>query len=235
MIKKLFKYDFFNLNKGLFIIYSITFISTLVVLILSSSNSDFGIASRAVFKDISLISIFLSLVVPYVLCLIRLKKSLYKSEAYFSNALPIRRDKLFSCKMLSSAATLLISWFVGGFCFISAFSGTGLIDFLTKLFDDTSTFGIAIDLVIHIVLLLSLLFMILVTGLTLGHKFVSNKGLYSTLFVSIMLSILTLVFIYVLEPLKLNTYPFMDSAIIVINFILFILNRDLYNKGINLE
>lgn len=235
MTKKLFKYDFLNLNKGLLLVYLVTFISTLVVLIFSSSNSDFGIALRAVFKDFSLISIFLSLVVPYIMCIIRLKKSLYKSEAYFSNALPLKRDKLFTCKMLSSAATLLISWLVGGFCFICAFSGTGLVATLTKLFSDTTTFGVAIDVVIHIVLLLSLSFMILVTGLTLGHKFVSKKGLFATLFVFIMLTILTLVFIFVLEPLKLNTYPFMDLSILVINFILFLLNRDLYNKGINLE
>lgn len=235
MTKKLFKYDFLNLNKGLLLVYLVTFISTLVVLIFSSSNSDFGIALRAVFKDFSLISIFLSLVVPYIMCIIRLKKSLYKSEAYFSNALPLKRDKLFSCKMLSSGATLLISWLVGGFCFICAFSGTGLVATLTKLFNDTTTFGVAIDVVIHIVLLLSLSFMILVTGLTLGHKFVSKKGLFATFFVFIMLTILTLVFIFVLEPLKLNTYPFMDLSILVINFILFLLNRDLYNKGINLE
>lgn len=235
MEKKLFKYDFFNLNKGLLIIYLVTFITTLVVLISLSFNSDFAIALRAVFKDFTLISIFLSLVVPYVLCLVRLKKSLYKNEAYFSNALPLRRDKLFSSKMLSYFCTLLISWLVSGVSFICAFSGTGLLNILTKIFNDTSMLGAAVDVVLHIVLILSLLFMVLVTGLTLGYKFVSKKGLYSTIFVLIMLIVLTLIFIFILEPLKLNTYPFMDLSILVINFILFLLDRDLYDKGINLE
>lgn len=235
VIKKLFKYDFFNLNKGLLVIYLITFINTLVVLISSSFNSDFAIALKAVFKDFTLISIFLSLVVPFVLCIIRLNKSLYKNEAYFSNALPLKRDKLFSCKMLSSLCTLLISWLVSGTAFICAFSGTGLADILTKIFKDSSMFGVAIDVVIHTVLILFLLFMILVTGLTLGHKFVSKKGLHSTFFAFVMLTVFVLLFIFVLKPLKLNTYPFMDLLILVINFILFLLDRDLYDKGINLE
>lgn len=234
-MSKLIKYDFLYTNKSLLVIYVLSIVSTIVVLISGSFNTDIGIATEAISKDFALICLLITLIVPFFKCFFKIKNSLYKNEAYLTHTLPIEKGVLYDAKLFSAIFTLIISWVIFGVCFMSAFSGMNFIKLLLNVVNDSSMLSTSIEIVSLIISELLFIFICSVISLIIGNMFDENRDFKTFIFMLIIYLSLRLIVLSVIEIFNLNYYAYTTILFLILSIILYFIGRKLFKKGINLE
>lgn len=108
MFLKLFKYDFLAVIKKL-VFYFIVVVGLAVfskIINLIFYNSEFALI--AVFPSFSyLISVYLGMLVPIILCMVRYYKNMLSDEGYLTHTLPVKKSTLLLSKL---AVTLVMEF-----------------------------------------------------------------------------------------------------------------------------
>lgn len=232
MLKKLIKYDFISTNKDLIFLYIICLVLSYVVIFCGHSSNDGIIATKKICTDLSLVGMFLIVIIPFAKVFLRMRRTLYKEEAYLYLTLPVKRGKLYDSKVVVSLISLIISWLILGICFINVFSGKNVLSFISLLKDDSLGIGTNIMFVLTIAVQLSLIFMSLAVGLLLGYKMDHAKDLFTFLYGILIYSIIRVSVSYF--------YDFGDNLLSIVivllaDILLFAVGRYIFNKGVNVD
>lgn len=186
MLEKLLKYDFRYVYKLLGIYYIITIVSVACgVLLHQIHEPPFIIGFLAEFLTNAGMGLSVGLIISaFTRTWVRFRQSLYGDESYLTHTLPISRLQLFASKFLSAVVILLISVAliiaVVAVIFFRQLSEFNI--FTTTILDTGITYSHA-GIVLLILLVVQSIFIIMsgFTGIVLGHRFNSSRGLASWL------------------------------------------------------
>ncbi len=263
MLNKLLKYDLKYMIKNMSIFYILSIFFAITTRILFSLDQSVIVKIISQISVGCLFAMIANTLINTIMrSWIRFNDSLYKDEAYLTHTLPVTKNEIYNSKLLQTLIFYVISFIIIIIClFITYYTKDRWLS-LTKYIDNITT-GLNMSTWLFVIGFLLVIFLEIFNaiqcgflGLILGHKKNNNKIGFSVLFgfISYLLSqslVLLLVFIVGLfdssimdlfknKPL-LNTEGlkilFILSIIlyIVIIFIMSLLCKKLFNKGVNIE
>ncbi len=226
MLKKLFKYDFKEINKSLLVLFIITIILSVVNVLTSNHGSNEVLLSLfIVTTDLALVFIFLILVFSLIVTFSKFRETMYKDEAYLTHTLPVKTTTIYDAKVLSSIVSILLSLFVAGVCFVFVFSHSFLIKFICDTLKDSKDTMETIYFCLYAIIDVVMFFLCLINGLIIGFKFDKRKDL--------MVFIIGFVTVFLIQFISLTTIHLFNESIwkIMELTICFIIDVILYFTG----
>ena len=263
MLKKLLKYDFINIYKGLVIFYGLSlFFSILARLFIGIENSFIMNIIGNICVGVSISMMFNVLINNFIRLWVRFKQNLYGDESYLTHTLPIEKNTLYLSKIITSVVSLFTSVLVIALSlFIIYYSKENLdilknmLNIVAEIYDSSMLKLILVFLFIFFIEAVNML-QCGFTGIILGHRMNNIKTLYSFVFgfLSYMVTqVFSLLVIFIvalfnsdlmnlfftneiisIEMVKLIIY--LSISIYSISFIAFyFINIKLFNKGVNVD
>lgn len=226
MLKKLFKYDFKEINKSLLVLFIITIILSVVNVLTSDHGSNEVLLSLfIVTTDLALVFIFLILVFSLIVTFSKFRETMYKDEAYLTHTLPVKTTTIYDAKVLSSIVSILLSLLVAGVCFVFVFSHSFLIKFICDTIKDSKDTMETIYFCLYAIIDVVMFFLCLINGLIIGFKFDKRKDL--------MVFIIGFVTVFLIQFISLTTIHLFNESIwkIMELTICFIIDVILYFTG----
>jgi len=186
MLRKLLKYDLKWVYKLIVIFYTLSFVFSLI-------GRGFGeIENSLVFNIISKISFgfAISMMVSSLInCLMRLwarfVRNLYKDEAYLTHTLPVKKQEIFTSKVIAGIITIFTTMIIIIACLFICYYSKANIEILKSILEITATTYnttvLNLLLLVAIVIFLEIVYALLIgyVGIILGHKSNKNKILRS--------------------------------------------------------
>ena len=263
MLKKLLKYELKNNFNFLTIFYSLAlFFAILTRILFSIENSLIINIIAQICSGITISMIFNILINNIMRIWVRFKQSLYGDESYLTHTLPIKKETLYTSKIINTIITLFTSILVIGLTlFIAYYSKDNLTLVKNILLPIANTYNSTITkMLIALLIILFLEFANIIqtgfTGIILGHKMNNTKTGFSVLFgfgtyMAIQTIVLLIIFIVALfnpdlmasftsnnitNISILKTIIYLSSGIYTITFIInYLININIFKKGVNID
>lgn len=261
-ILKLIKYDIKYIMKSQIIFYILPIITSLTMsIVFIKIDIPIYLIIYWILFSISAVLIIGIITNNIIKLWSRFINNLYNDESYLTHTLPIKINKIYLSKILTTIITLLISITIILIIFLIITFPTEGLDTFNSLLKGISFNGTTIkDSLINIYIIyeieLLLLTMTGYLGITLGHKSNENKlsksVLYSFILYIIILG-LTLLVLYIIslfnstllelfqtnKSIKKEAYQLLRPIIItmhtIIIIIIYITNTKLLKKGVNID
>ena len=264
MLGKLFKYDFKWMSKVTYVYVLILIVISIALKIVESVDQTFLL----VILDKILVSMFISCIVSILLTSslriwARFIKNFYKDESYLTHTLPVTKNNIYNSKFIQTLIFYFISFII---IILSLFityytkeNWAGITNFIKNI-----TTGLNMSTIFFVIMFIIIVFLEIFNaiqcgflGMIIGHRFNSNKILYSVVFgfVAYLVAqtlILILLFIFglfdpsIMELFKTSTINIDVNVfktltilstvlyLIIIGIMRFICIK-LLNKGVNVE
>ena len=257
MLKKLLKYDLKWCYKALTIFYILSIIFAILTRVFI--NIDGRILFTIIGKIMQgiTITLLINILINNILRIwARVIKNFYSDEAYLTHTLPIKKETLFLSKVLTTIITLLTSTIVIVISLLICYYSKENIEILKNILNQINISNITIISTI-LIFYLEILFIILsgITAIILGYKQNNNKLLKSVLFGLIIYFIMQTLILVIIFVIGLFNKEIMDlfktnnitpnllkqilslSTIIYIiyNIILYIIGKNTFKKGVNID
>ena len=257
MLKKLLKYDLKWCYKALTIFYILSIIFAMLTRIFL--NIQEGILFSIIGKIMQgiTITLLINILINNILRIwARVIKNFYSDESYLTHTLPIKKETLFLSKVLTTIITLLTSTIVIVISLLICYYSKENIEILKNILNQINISNITIISTI-LIFYLEILFIILsgITAIILGYKQNNNKLLKSVLFGLIIYFIMQTLILVIIFIIGLFNKEIMDlfktnnitpnllkqmlslSTIIYIiyNIILYIIGKNTFKKGVNID
>lgn len=257
MLKKLLKYDLKWSYKALIIFYILSIIFAMLTRIFL--NIQEGILFSIIGKIMQgiTITLLINILINNILRIwARTIKNFYSDESYLTHTLPIKKETLFLSKVLTTIITLLTSTIVIVISLLICYYSKENIEILKNILNQINISNITIISTI-LIFYLEMLFLILtgITAIILGYKQNNNKLLKSVLFGLIIyftMQTLILVIIFIIglfnkeimdlfktnniTPNLLKQMLSLSTIIYIIyNIILYIIGKNTFKKGVNID
>lgn len=257
MLKKLLKYDLKWCYKALTIFYILSIIFAILTRVFI--NIDGRILFTIIGKIMQgiTITLLINILINNILRIwARTIKNFYSDEAYLTHTLPIKKETLFLSKVLTTIITLLTSTIVIVISLLICYYSKENIEILKNILNQINISNITIINTI-LIFYLEILFIILsgITAIILGYKQNNNKLLKSVLFGLIIYFIMQTLILVIIFVIGLFNKEIMDlfktnnitpnllkqmlslSTIIYIiyNIILYIIGKNTFKKGVNID
>ena len=257
MLKKLLKYDLKWCYKALTIFYILSIIFAILTRVFI--NIDGRILFTIIGKIMQgiTITLLINILINNILRIwARTIKNFYSDEAYLTHTLPIKKETLFLSKVLTTIITLLTSTIVIVISLLICYYSKENIEILKNILNQINISNITIISTI-LIFYLEILFIILtgITAIILGYKQNNNKLIKSLIFGLIIyftMQILILLIIFIIglfnqQIMNLfktnNITPNLLKHIlslsiiiyIVYNIILYIIGKNKFKKGVNID
>ena len=125
---KFLKKDFLDTNKSLFVLYLVTFISSLIVLISNTYKDriDTFTATFVLCMGVATLSMIICLILPFVRCFLNNESIFVKDKKKFK----------YDIKIITIFLTILLSFVIVGISFVNTYSKHSLFKFLEDLIND---------------------------------------------------------------------------------------------------
>ena len=225
---KLLKEDFIETNKVNFVLYIVTFVSSLLVLISSNykDSVDIFTATFVLCMGISTLSMLICLILPFV-------KSFLNNESIFKQDKNKIIKEKYDVKVITIILTIILSLLVLGLSFVNTYSKDNLLSFFKDLLINRSlsksvlTFGIILFLKLLIIYLTSLL-----------SRIVAEKKKNEKVLRTFIYSLIILISIYYLVSFLVRIIDYERKVVlkiiilIITNIILYICGKYFYNNTI---
>lgn len=263
MLKKLLKYDFINIYKGLVIFYSLSlFFSILARLFIGIENSFIMNIIGNICVGVSISMMFNVLINNFIRLWVRFKQNLYGDESYLTHTLPIEKNTLYLSKIITSVVSLFTSIVVIALSlFIIYYSKENLdvlknmLNIVAEIYDSSMLKLILVFLFIFFIEAVNML-QCGFTGIILGHRMNNIKTLYSFVFgflsymVTQLFSLLVIFIVALFNSDLMNLFftneiisidmvkliIYLSISIYSISFMTFyFINTKLFNKGVNVD
>lgn len=257
MLKKLLKYDLKWSYKALIIFYILSIIFAILTRIFL--NIQEGILFSIIGKIMQgiTITLLINILINNILRIwARTIKNFYSDESYLTHTLPIKKETLFLSKVLTTIITLLTSTIVIVISLLICYYSKENIEILKNILNQINISNITIISTI-LIFYLEMLFLILtgITAIILGYKQNNNKLIKSLIFGLIIyftMQILILLIIFIIglfnqqimnlfktnniTPTILKHILSLSIIIyIVYNIILYIIGKNTFKKGVNID
>lgn len=113
MLKKLLKYELPGIFKFLSIFYVLSLLfSILTRLFLGIENSLVALIIGEIFRGAAISMMFSILINNFMRIWVRFRQNLYGDEAYLTHTLPVQKQTVYACKMVTALITMLVSLLV---------------------------------------------------------------------------------------------------------------------------
>lgn len=263
MLGKLLKYDLKNIFKFLVIFYSLAlFFSVLTRILLGVDHSVVLSIIGQICSGATIAMVFNILINNLMRLWIRFRNNLYKDESYLTHTLPVSKRDLYLSKVLTAILSIFVSVLVIGIVLFIAYYSKENIEFLKGMLLPIATMYNSTVLKVLIVFLLVFflelahILQIGYTGIILGHKMNRNKLEFSVIFgfvaymIMQMFTLLVMFVIALFNKDMLNLFItnsvvnmemvkailYIASGIYIVSLIIiYILNVNLFKKGVNVD
>jgi len=263
MLRKLLKYDLKWVYKLIIIFYTLAFIFSVIGRALGE------IENSLVFDIVSKISFgfAISMMVSSLInCLMRLwarfVRNVYKDEAYLTHTLPVKKQEVFTSKVIAGIVTIFTTMLVIISCLFICYYSEANMEILKSILEIAATTYnttvLNLLLLVVIVIFLEIVYALLIgyVGIILGHKSNKNKMLRSIVISFVLYFIfqaltLGLIAIYGLfNPDVMNLINTTDivnikaiksvmyvgiGIYVVYSIVLYWIGQKQLNKGVNVE
>lgn len=263
MLKKLLKYDFINIYKGLVIFYSLSlFFSIIARLFIGIDNSFIMNIIGNICVGVAISMMFNVLINNFIRLWVKFKQNLYGDESYLTHTLPIEKKTLYLSKIISLVVSLFTSVLVIALSLFIIYYSKDNLEVLrnmllsvAEIYDSSTIKLILVFLFIFFIEAVNML-QCGFTGIILGHRMNNIKAIYSFVFgflsyMAIQVFGLFVIFIVALfnsdlmnlfftnEVISLDMVKliiYLSISIYSITFIIFyFINVNLFNKGVNVD
>lgn len=194
MLKKLLKYDLFDIYRGLWPFYALVLAAAglcRLMIPLSDDSTFLYIMSRIC--NGFLIAMMINAAVNNLIRIwLRFTQSIFGDESYLSHTLPVTRGQLYGSKFLSSVITMFTTvLIVAGGIFLAYFTDSGASELMTSIrlifSEGAGMVGLSVPWFLFLVTALIVLEMICIlqvgyTGILLGYRKPSARIGWSFLF-----------------------------------------------------
>ena len=263
MLRKLLKYDLKWVYKLIIIFYILAFIFSVI-------GRAFGeIENSLVFNIVSKISFGFAISMmasSLINCLMRLwarfVRNVYKDEAYLTHTLPVKKQEVFTSKVIAGIVTIFTTMIVIIACLFICYYSEANMEILKNILEIAATTYnttvLNLLLLVAIVIFLEIVYALLIgyVGIILGHKSNKNKMLRSIVISFVLYFIfqaltLGLIAIYGLfNPDVMNLINTTDivnieaiksvmyvgiGIYVVYSIVLYWIGQKQLNKGVNVE
>lgn len=189
MLGKLLKYDLKNSFRFLVIFYSLSLIFAAAARILGdAANSTFVFVLSEIFKGASISMMFSTIINNSMRLWVMFKGSLYGDEAYLTHTLPIKKSTIYLSKILNAVITLVVSSVVVLLSFLIIFYSEAFLELFKGMLlpltqaEDISIWGFAAVLLLILYVEFLNILQCGFSGIIIGHRFNTNKNLFSVIF-----------------------------------------------------
>ena len=226
---KLLKEDFIETNKVNFVLYIVTFVSSLLVLISSNykDNIDVFTATFVLCMGISTLSMLICLILPFV-------KSFLNNESIFKQDKKKPIKEKYDVKVITILLTIILSLLVLGISFVNTYSKDNILSFFKDLLINRSlsksvlTFGIILILNLLIIYLTSLVSRII------AEKNKNEKVLRTFIYSLVILVLIYYSVSFVVRIIDYERKVVLNIIVLIItNIILYICGKYFYNNIID--
>ena len=263
MLGKLLKYDFKWVYKLIIIFYILALIFSIIGRAFSTIENSlvFEIVSQIAFGT-AISMMVSSLINTLMRSWVRFIRNIYKDESYLTHTLPVKKQQIFTSKVITGSVAIFTSMVVIIFCLFICYYSEANMEALKGLLElAASTYNTTVLnllLLVAIVIFLEIVYGLLIgyVGIILGHKSNKNRMARSIVIGFILyfvLQALTLGLIAVyglfnpdvmnlinttdmvnIEAIKSVMYAGIGIYAIYIIFLYFFGKKEL-NKGVNVE
>lgn len=232
MLRKLFKYDFKEINKSLLVLFIITIILSVINVLTSNHGSNETLLSLfIVTTDLALVLIFLILVFSIIVTYSRFRETMYKDEAYLIHTLPVKTTTIYDAKVLASIVSILLALLVAGVCFVYVFSHSFLISFICKTLKDSKDTMETISFCLYAIIDVVMFFLCLINGLIIGFKFDKRKDLMAFIIGFVAIFLIQFLSLTTIHLFNENMWKILELTIcFVIDIVLYFIGRHLIKK-----
>ena len=182
MLGKLLKYDLKWVYKVVAIFYVLTFIFSVVGRWLAEIENSvvFDITAK-IFLGIAISMMVNSLINCLIRFWVRFVRNVYKDESYLTHTLPVKKQEIFTSKVISGVVCIFTTMIVIIICLFICFYSEANMEVLKGLLElaatTYNTTVLNLLLVVAIVFSLEVVYALLIgyVGIILGHKSNKNK------------------------------------------------------------
>ena len=255
MLKKLLKYDLKWILKVEYIWSAITIIFAVLTRLTSLLNeSVITSIIKAVLTSITITGMLNVLFNGIIRTWIRVKNNLYKDEAYLTHTLPVESKTILSSKVLAGIITMLYGVTIITISFFIAFYNESLINYIKESMQIVAT--TLNSSITKILLILSFILMVGITGIIKGHEANNGKVIKSVLYSGIYwmsFSALSLLIVYLISLANKDMNVLFTGAgvisysalklfllLVIIIYtiyiiVLYFISKHELNKGVNID
>ncbi len=223
---KLLKKDFIETNKTNFILYIVTFVSSLIVLI-SSSYKDSIDALTATFvlcMGVSTLSMLVCLILPFV-------KSFLNNESIFKQDKKKIEKRKYDVKIISIILTVLLSFIVIGVSFVNTYSKNSIFKYISDLIVNKNQLKGVLIFGIDVFLKALILYFISLLSRIIAEEKESDKVLKTSIYTVLLVIITSYSVSFLVRVINVKRkFILKISLLILTNIILYIIGKYKYNK-----
>ncbi len=263
MLNKLLKYDLKYMIKNMSVFYILAIFFSVLTRILFSLDETVIVKIISQISNGCMIAMLANIVVNVMMrSWVRFRESIYKDESYLTHTLPVTKNNIYNSKFLQTLIFFIFSFAIVILCLFITYYTKDRWE-LIKLYIDKITTGLNMNAWFFVMGMLGVVFLEFFNaiqcgflGIIIGHRFNNAKLGYSVSFgfIAYLVSqslVLLLTFIVALFDEGMmglfKNEPLMDTSAlklliilavilyIVIIFIMSIICKKIFNKGVNIE
>ncbi len=262
MLNKLLKYDLKYMIKNMSVFYILAIFFSVLTRILFSLDETVIVKIISQISNGCMIAMLANIVVNVMMrSWVRFRESIYKDESYLTHTLPVTKNNIYNSKFLQTLIFFIFSFAIVILCLFITYYTKDRWE-LIKLYIDKITTGLNMNAWFFVMGMLGVVFLEFFNaiqcgflGIIIGHRFNNAKLGYSVAFgfIAYLVSqslVLLLTFIVALFDEGMmglfKNEPLMDTSAlklliilavilyIVIIFIMSIICKKIFNKGVNI-
>lgn len=263
MLGKLLKYDLKWIFKGVVVFYIFALIFAVIGrgLSLIEDSLIFGIVTKICY-GISILMLVSAMINNVIKVWARVIKNVYKDESYLTHTLPVEKSKIYMSKFIAALITMFTTVLVSGVCLVISYYSQENIEILKNILElatttyNSSVVGILANIFLVFFLQMTVILMVGIVGIIIGHKSSNNKVVKSIVYAFAMYMIiqvvtLILVFLFgILNPEIMNLLKTVNTVDVqTINIIMnvskmlylvyiviyYIIGKKQFEKGVNVD
>ncbi len=263
MLNKLLKYDLKYMIKNMSVFYILAIFFSVLTRILFSLDETVIVKIISQISNGCMIAMLANIVVNVMMrSWVRFRESIYKDESYLTHTLPVTKNNIYNSKFLQTLIFFIFSFAIVILCLFITYYTKDRWE-LIKLYIDKITTGLNMNAWFFVMGMLGVVFLEFFNaiqcgflGIIIGHRFNNAKLGYSVAFgfIAYLVSqslVLFLTFIVALFDDGMmglfKNEPLMDTSAlklliilavilyIIIIFVMSIICKKIFNKGVNIE
>ena len=263
MLNKLLKYDLKYMIKNMSVFYILAIFFSVLTRILFSLDETVIVKIISQISNGCMIAMLANIVVNVMMrSWVRFRESIYKDESYLTHTLPVTKNNIYNSKFLQTLIFFVFSFTIVILCLFITYYTKDRWELL-KLYIDKITTGLNMNAWFFVMGMLGVVFLEFFNaiqcgflGIIIGHRFNNAKLGYSVVFgfIAYLVSqslVLLLTFIVALFDEGMmglfKNEPLMDTSAlklliilavilyIIIIFIMSVICKKIFNKGVNIE
>ena len=263
MLGKLLKYDFKWIYKLILVFYSLALLFSIIGRAFSTIENSlvFEVVSQIAFGT-AISMMVSSLINTLMRSWVRFHRNVYKDEAYLTHTLPVKKQEIFTSKVITGSIAIFTSMAIIIVCLFICYYSEANMEALKGLLEiAASTYNTTVLnllLLVAIVIFLEIVYALLIgyVGIIIGHKSNKNKMARSIIigiilyfvFQSATLGLIAIYGLFNPEVMNLlNTTDIVDVEAIksvmyagigiytVYAIVLYLIGKKQLNKGVDVE